>query len=134
RAVDRLARRARQARRPRRAEPAAERGHVEKKTALTGADERGRAGGGLSEAARPFGASRDPFARSPSPSSKRRTGPGAPRFPGIFAARLARQCRALLNRRRFVVLFCAGPHRAAVGVAVAALAGLTGAPYNADRK
>src|SRR5439155_21113439 len=79
-AVDRLAPAPRQAPLAARAEPPSGGGDVapfpaQKRSALTGADERGRASVGLSEAARPFGADREPSARSYAGKSNRRTGP-----------------------------------------------------------
>src|SRR2546421_1069056 len=74
---------------------------AQKKTALTGADERGRAGGGLSEAARPLGADREPFARSPSQRSKRRTGSGHPRFPGVSGASRRGYVQGIADRTVF---------------------------------
>src|SRR5204863_8211151 len=74
---------------------------AQKKTALTGADERGRAGGGLSEAARPLGTDREPFARSPSQRSKRRTGSGHPRFPGVSEDSLRGSVQGIADRTVF---------------------------------
>src|SRR5439155_1245341 len=58
----------------------------------------------LSEAARPLGADREPFARSPSQRSKRRTGSGHPRFPGVSGGRRRRSCKALPTARCFLAL------------------------------